>query len=403
LALYTTSMTIQAGLGVSSEKNTLQAVQAAIKQAWGSLPTAKISLAIVFSTVEFASTAVLKTISAILGQVPIVGYSSYGIITSLGIYKRGIAILLVSLPADVYFNTACVKDISKKSATIAGEELGDKLLYGFKDIRRDLGVIFSDGLINEEASFLDGLQERLGRSFPLTGASASDSLSFKKNYIYFNNELLNDTACGILWGGKLNFGLGVKHGWKPLGKPRIVTSSSGNVVYEIDNVPAASIYKEYFASDIDQLRNDIRRISVLYPVGIYLPGEEEYLLRNIVSVEDDESLIFQGEIPEKSQIRLMIGTKESCLAATNLAAQESIRSLFGKKCVFAFVFNSVSRSLLLGRQGNKELDILKDKLGKDTPIIGAYTYEEQAPLRSINYQGKTYFHNQAIAILGVAS
>jgi len=47
------------------------------------------------------------------------------------------------------------------------------------------------------------------------------------------------------------------------------------------------------------------------------------------------------------------------------------------------------------------LEIIKEKLGKDTPIIGIYTYGEQAPLRAVNYQGRGYFHNQTIAILGI--
>ena len=68
---------------------------------------------------------------------------------------------------------------------------------------------------------------------------------------------------------------------------------------------------------------------------------------------------------------------------------------------FAFVFDSVSRYILLGRQANKELEIIKEGLGNDTPIIGIYTYGEQAPLRAIKYQGKTYFHNQTITILGI--
>ena len=34
-------------------------------------------------------------------------------------------------------------------------------------------------------------------------------------------------------------------------------------------------------------------------------------------------------------------------------------------------------------------------------MAGFYTFGEQAPLKSINYQGKSYFHNQSIAILGL--
>ena len=241
---------MQIGIGLSTEKDPIKAAKEALKEARINIHTEKISLAVVFSTIEFAHSDVLKTISALLGPVPILGCSSLGLILNQGIFKHAIAIMLLSLPEGIYFNTAYVKEISAKSTALSGKELGEKLSYGFKNIRRDIGVIFSDGLMRDGSGFLSGLQERFGTSFPLAGASASDNLAFKKTYLYFGNEVYTDAACGILWGGKLNFGLGVKHGWKALGKPRYVTKSSGNTVYEIDGTPAVTIYEEYLASDL---------------------------------------------------------------------------------------------------------------------------------------------------------
>jgi hypothetical protein len=396
-------MAIHLGIGLSTEKDSLQAAQIAIRQAKTSIGTAKISLAIVLSTVEFAHTTVLKTISGFLGEVPIVGCSSVAIISNQGIYKQALAVVLLGLPEGAYFNTDCVREISSKAIADAGREFGEKLLYGFSNIRRDFGVIFSDGLIRDNSAFLYGLQEKLGSSFPLAGASASDNLAFKKTYLYFNQEVLSDAACGIIWGGKLHFGLGIKHGWKPLGKPRLVTQSSGNLVQKIDRLPAVKLYEEYFAKSIQELKKDLKRISILYPIGIYLPGEEEYLLRNISSVQDDGSIVFQGDIPQNAQIRLMIGTKESCLAATHQAIGEVKKIFLNHKVNLVLVFDSASRFRLLGRHINKEVEIIQKGFGQNTPIIGICTYGEQAPLRSLNYRGRTYFHNQAVIVLAIGN
>jgi len=118
-------------------------------------------------------------------------------------------------------------------------------------------------------------------------------------------------------------------------------------------------------------------------------------------IRDDESIIFQGDVPEGSQIRLMISTKESCLSAAHQALDEAKNGLWGYKTKFVLVFESISRYIVLGRQADKELEILKEGLDKDTPIIGLYTYGEQAPLKSMNYQGRTHFHNQTITILAI--
>jgi hypothetical protein len=394
------------GIGLSTEKDPFLAAKEAMKSASMNMPTKKIDLGLVFSSIDLSSIGLLKALSISLGDVPLIGCSGQAIISNQGIFKRGLAIMLLSFPKSIYFNVACVRDIKAKTALSAGRELGEKLLYEFRDVPRDLSVIFSDGLMEEGSNLIFGLQERLGKSFPLVGASASDNLRFLKTYLYFNQELLSDSAVGILWGGKLNFGLGIRHGWKPLGKPRTVTKSEGNKVSEIDDRPAAKIYEEYFAKNLSELQKEIRRISILYPIGIYMPGEEEYILRNILSIENNGSLRLQGNVSPGSSVRLMIGTKESCLNATQQAVNEAQKVSFGpidKSRVknFVLVFDSVSRYMLLRRAAQQELEIIKDGFGNNTPIIGLYTYGEQAPLRAISYQGQSYFHNQTIAILNI--
>jgi hypothetical protein len=394
-------MAIKVGIGLGTERDLRTAIQNAVKQAKTHLSSEKFDLAVVFSTTKFANPAVLKALHILLGGVNIVGCSSLGIISNQGIFKHGLGLMLLSLPEHAYCHTAFVKNIGTKPPTDAGGELGEKLLHGLKSIPRDFGVIFSDGLMRDSSSFLYGLKERMGWSFPLAGACASDNFEFRRTYAYFNEEVESNAACGILWGGKLNFGMGIKHGLKPLGQPRTVTKSVGNIIYEIDGKPAALIYKEYFDYDIFRLKNELKRLSIMYPIGVYLAGETECLLRNIVSLEDDAALVCQGYVPEGSIMRLMIGTKESCLEATAEALEEVKGRLLGRPMSFVFVFDSISRYMLLGRQAGLELEIIKKSLGKETPILGMYTYGEQAPLKAINHQGRVYSYNQTISILGM--
>lgn len=399
--LYTNVMSIQVGIGLGIQQDQLQAAREAVMQARSNLHSEKISAAILFCSYDFSHPTVLSTIADLLGPVPLIGSSSAAIITSRGIFKHGLVLALLSFPEGVYLNTASVEGISQKGASAAGEELGEKLLYGVKNIRRDLGLIISDGLMRDSSSFLYGLQDRLGKSFPIDGACASDNLTFKKTFVFYNDKVLSDSAVGMLLGGKLNFGLGVGSGWNPLGKLRMVTESSGNTVAEIENKPAVKLYEDYLAKDIFELKKGLNLISMSYPVGIRLEGEKEYLLRTVSSVNDDGSLVFHADVPKNSEIRLMIGSKESCVQAAGRAAEEAKNGLSGKQADLVIIFDSASRYLLLGRQAQKELETIKESLGNDTPIIGFYTYGEQTPLKGINYRGTTYFHNQSIAVLGI--
>lgn len=396
-------MAINIGIGLSTEKDPLQATKNAVREARSRLKSDTIDFAFVFSSLEYAHSTTLKTLDHILGSIPVIGCSSLAIMTNEGIFHPALAVVLFKLPSSVHFNIGKVKDISLQSIALAGAELGTKLSYGFSNIRRDLSILFLDGFLRNGSAFLEGFQQRMGKSFPLAGASASDNLDARKTFIYYDTEMLADAACGILWGGRMQFAIGIRHGWQALGKPRLVTRARDNIVYEIDGTVAVKFYEEYFNIDLATLRKELQRISILYPVGIHLPGEEEYLLRNIRSIENDGSIVFQGTVPESSYIQLMIGTKESCLNATAEAAEEIRRNFFSHSIDFLLIFNSVSRYILLGRQVSQELSIIKKKIGDDIPLIGIYTYGEQAPLKAVNYQGRAHVHNQTISIIGVGA
>lgn len=143
------------------------------------------------------------------------------------------------------------------------------------------------------------------------------------------------------------------------------------------------------------------QISILYPLGIYLAGEEEYLLRNVLRIDTDGGIVCQGDIPEGSEIRIMMGTQESALSAAKQAAWEAKNALKEAHIQGAIIFESVSRINLLGYRVNEEINIIKSILGEDTPLIGVCTFGEQAPLRSLEYHGESHFHNETVAILTI--
>jgi len=394
---------MRVGIGVSTELDHIKAVKEAAEKAKLALSAENIDFAFIFTTAEFGHAQVLHTTAKLLGPIPLLGASSSLVISGNGPLKHGLLLMLFSLSAGIYFNAARVKDIARKTTLAAGEELGEELLYGCKNVRRNLSILFSNADTSESSNLVRGIQEKLGRSFPLVGGSVPKKTGHQENSVYFNTEILNNAACGVLWGGRLNFSLGVGHGWQPLGKPRYVTKAGQDTINEIDGGPAVNLYKDYFGKEIYDLRKELKRLSVFYPLGIAVSERKEYLLRSVVSINDDGSLLFRGEVPQGSLIRLMISSKESCLESAAKAAQIAVNNLKEKKIKFALVFSSFSRYALLGRRSGQEIRLVRDALGKDVPLAGIYTSVEQAPLSSLNYTlGETYFHNNSIAVLAVA-
>jgi hypothetical protein len=399
---------IDIGIGVSAEKNDVSAVEEAIRIAkTKKVNKEKIDLAFVFNSPDLSNAGMRKTIAALLPDTPMIGGAASGFFARASINRHGIIVMLITFPEGIYFTTGDISNISSTGALAAGEQMGEKLLYGFKNVPRSLSFLLFDKLTHGNVSFIVGLQERLGKSFPCIGAAIANPADGSPNCLYFNDAVLHDACAGILFGGKISFGLGLKHGWKPLGKPHTITAASDNIIHKIDGEPAVRLYEEYLAYDFPRIQKELRNLSVLYPIGIRITGQDEYLLRSVLAINKDGSLVCQGSVPIGSTTRLMISTKETCLAATREAINEAKANLTSQALKFhkdktsklVIVFNSFTRAMALGKDIRTEWKIITESFEPDTRIIGVNTFGELAPLSTTSYHGQTYFQNQMVSIL----
>jgi hypothetical protein len=134
--------------------------------------------------------------------------------------------------------------------------------------------------------------------FPVIGAISSDDFKYKQLNQFFQDQILQNSVVGVLLGGASSIALGCKHGFKPLGKPRTITQVDGHLIRTIDNKPAVDIYKHFLGAQADQLKNvTLNSHAAMYPLGIYLEDDRQYLLRNIIDILQDGSIVCQGGIP----------------------------------------------------------------------------------------------------------
>jgi len=389
------------GTGFSSQKNPFEAAKIASLQAQTKIHQKNPSIVIVFTSIHFQSTKLLEGIGHVFGKnVNILGCTGSGIITESGVFKYGVAIMAIS-STKIKFGISAVPQINKDNPRESGEKFARAALKKLGTSAREIGLIFSDGLIEKGSELLLGIKDVLGRSFPIIGGAAADNFRFQKTYQYFNREILNNALIGTILSGEGAFGYGLKHGWRPLGRPHEVTQSAGNIVKKIENRPAVEIYKNYFKKSLEEIQSLLTRISILYPLGIYLSEEEEYLLRNVLRISKDGEITCQGDIPKGSEVRIMMGTQESALQAAKQATWEAKHGLKEMPMLGAIVFESVSRINLLGYRIKEEIGIIKNILGEEIPFIGVCTFGEQAPLKSLEYRGESHFHNETIAVLTI--
>ncbi|MCA9401811.1 MAG: FIST C-terminal domain-containing protein, partial [Candidatus Omnitrophica bacterium] len=388
----------------SKEVNPEIAASLAATQAIERCDSSHIDFAIVYCSIHYDPKVILPIIKKFLNTPNIIGSSTAGIILSDRIETRGISILAIHA-GEIKFGCASIEQISSDKTFESGTEFARTTLQNFgSQGGRQLYIFYFDGQLENTTTFLKGVQEVLGSVFPIVGGGSSDDYHFDRSFQIFNDQVLKNSACGILLGGgQFSVGVSGRHGWKPVGRPRIVTQSQGNVIYKIDDQVAAKIYEEYFGGEVENMRLDqFGRIAILYPLGIYVEGSEEYLLRNAISVQADGSIVCQGNVPDDSSIHIMIGNKESCKDAVSQAAQEAKKNLLGKPPKLVLVMESIARLKLLGRQAKEEIGRIQKIFGSNTPIFGMYTYGEICPFQSMENIRKPFLQNESVIVLAIA-
>jgi hypothetical protein len=264
--------------------------------------------------------------------------------------------------------------------------------------------MFPDVLAGNGADIVRGILDVLGQNFLVVGGAAGDDFNFEKTYQYLNGEAHSGSVVGVGIAGNLKFGIGVKHGWFPLGAPMKATKARGSVLYELDGKPAINIYRDYFGEEEARRleKETLAKLAITYPLGIRVNGNAEMLLRDPLTVDPSGAITCTAEIPQGAEVRLMIGSREEAVKATRIAAKNAVSQLEGVTPRAVIVFSCIARNKLFGERSGEEITAIRDIVGKNIPIIGFYTYGEQAPfegnpISTVDSTGSV-FHNETVVI-----
>lgn len=388
---------IKSGIGKSNISDAFRAGEEACRKAMEETEN-KAKLIILFSTSAFEQEGMLKGARSVSNEIPLVGCTTSGEITREGpVSKHVVAMALNS--DTINFAIGIGKGTNKDSyraGVVAAQEVKKKTKGNLS-----LFVMFLDGLAENGAAAVRGVQEVLGKHFPIMGGSAGDDFLFKKTFQYCNGEVLENSLVGIGFCGNFSFGVGVRHGWEPIGLPMKVTKAEGGKLIEINNRPALSIYEDYFGKKAEELiKEPIARMAYTYPLGMDVEGSSEFLIRDVVIANKKGEITCAAEIPQGSMVRLMLGDQEKAIQSAREAAREALNQLRNAKPEAIFVFDCMARNKLLGPRIGEEISAIQEVLGKSIPLIGFYTYGEQAPLGGVlGPKCQSVFHNETMALM----
>ena len=392
-------MSTSISIGFSQDPNPQNAILQACVQVKNQLNTTNTDLIIIFASPQYIVPEVQSVITQVLKPKHLVGSSTGGIILSNGVTNRGIAVVGVHSD-DIHFGVSAISDLDTQNMYSTGFDLARKAVQNLNSSHREAFITFSEGIEKNSSQFIRGVREVLGGGFPVLGAISSDDFKYKKLHQFFQDQTLHNSVVGLLLGGSFHLGLGCKHSFKPLGKPRTVTKVDGHVLRTIDNKPAVEIYKHFLGQEAEGLKNvTLNSYAAMYPLGLYLEGSGQYLLRNIIDILQDGSIVCHEGVPEGAEVHLMISNIESCRNSAIEAAELVKASLADRTAKLVLVFESLARHKILGRGAFSEIQAIKDVLGKTTPIVGMCSYGEMGPFETLNNIKNTYLHNESILLV----
>lgn len=260
-------------------------------------------------------------------------------------------------------------------------------------LTNDLNSVFviSDGTSINGSELVDGFNNKNG--IPVSGGLAGDAARFEKTFTGINEIPSQGNVIAIGFYGKdIVIGHGSLGGWDEFGHERTITKSDKNVLYEIDHKNALDLYKEYLGDYVNELPGS----ALLFPLSIRLNHSEKNLVRTILSVnEDEKSMVFAGNLPEGSKVRLMKANFDKLIEASSTAATDSFKSIKNHEPDLAVLISCVGRKLILQERTDEEVEAAKDILGEHAAITGFYSYGEISPFNS-NVQCE--LHNQTMTI-----
>lgn len=386
-------MTIQIGIGSSSVSDSYKAGREAAKKANNVLGGEKGDFALVFTVDKYNQEEVLKGAYEVLGNIQIGGCCGTGVFTHEGKMKPDSVAVMIGKSNDLSVTFGIGEGISK-DATAAGETLAKSLTSAEMDLNSVL-IALPDGITGNCVSVVRGIFNVLGSRIRYSGGGAGDNLKFVETFQFLNNKVYKDAVVGALISSNNKIGVGIRHGWRAIGRPVVVTKSKVNIVNQLEGRPAFDVYHEICP---EVTRENFAEFSMTHPLGIPLL-EEEYLIRDPLKVLDDGSIFCVAEVPEKSVVRVMEGTKESILEATKNAAQEAIAGLEGAEPAAVLVFDCVSLTLILKEDLPKQIKgAIQSVVGEKTPMIGFYTFGEVGTIKG----GPPQLHNKAVGVVAIA-
>lgn len=362
-------MTLQAAIGHAQALDGREAGLQAAHQALNHLGVGSPGLGILISSNEYQPREVLSGIGSLLGDAPLIGFSTPAGLTNAGQQSHSVTLALLSgdFKAESHWFPGYAQSGRETASNIVQLVTGNKANQAL--------LFFADGFNGDAEQLCAALQ---GSTLPLAGGLSSGDLHTGTTYQMAGNQTGTGSLAAAVLRGNIRIGVGHAHGWDPVGSQFRVTRSRGFWLRTLDGRPASETYAELFGHPArDWGFPPLSYLARLYPLGV--EHGEDLVVRAPIRVEADGSFRMNANIRDGSDAYLLVGSRASCEKAAAQATQHALLALGEAKPVFILILVDIAWQMLLKSNPGAEVAAVQDIIGPGIPIAGGYTLGQIVP------------------------
>jgi len=353
----------------------------------------KPTLAVVFMSFKLDIEAVCDFLND--EGIQIFGATSSGEFISSEIEQESIVIMLLDM------HPSCFKILFLETKDRYAFEIAKQLGEEGKKTFANAAFIITSGWSKEMdgEEVIKGIEEGFGGGVTIFGGMAGDDLSFTgpKAFTHGKNSITGLVGL-IIDEDKIDISGVATCGWKAIGTTKIITKSTGNIVYTIDDKPALDMVMKYLGISLDDqlFNNTVFNIDLFtyYPLQLERENAPAVMRTAMMGNTEDRSLVCAGNIPQGSKIRFSLPPDfdviETVVEECNEVKNEQLQDADA-----VIMFSCISRYKSFGAMTSEEIERVNEVW--KAPLIGFFTYGEYGKSK----RGQNEYHNNTCCVVAL--
>ncbi|MEO7392584.1 MAG: FIST N-terminal domain-containing protein [Ramlibacter sp.] len=329
----------------------------------------------VFASAQHDYTALLRGLCDEAGTDVVAGSSSAGEFTNVSRGEGQVSALGIR-SQDMRFALGLGQDVSTDPLRAASQVAASFQQAVGPALPHRSAMVMTDALAGHTDALVEELTVLTGGEYKFFGGGAGDDGAFRKTHVFAGRVAHTNAVVALEIQSIKPLGIGVAHGWEPVGAGLRVTESREAVLVSLNGVPALDAFEQHAEKTGQKFdRADALPFFLHNVIGIRM--QDGFRLRVPLAVQEDGSILCAAAIPEGSVVHFMRTSAESAVQAAKQATRAAISALGGNRPAGAFVFDCVATRLRMGAAFEDELQACSNLL-EPAGFVGCNTYGQIA-------------------------